>query len=229
MSTYEMLLRTALSFIVLLVLTRILGHKQIGQLTFFNYVTGITFGSTAAEIMVNHDVSKLGGISSLTLWALLTFLVAYIGMKSGKARVLLDGQPTIVIKKGKLLKKALASQRLNIDDLSMMLRAKNIFTISEVDYAILEPNGQISVLKKPEYENPTREDFQFVPPPNLVVPSEVIVDGALVEKNLKELNVTRSWLNNQLHMNNVSSVKEVLYAELQKDRTLLVVKKEDSI
>lgn len=144
----EILFRTATSFVALLVLTRLLGKKQVGHLTFFNYVTGITFGSTTAEIIVNRQITLLQGISSLVLWSLLAFSVALIGLRSVKAREILDGQPTILVKQGKILEEALAKQHLNIDDLSMLLRNKDVFSPEDVEFAILEPDGKLSVLKK---------------------------------------------------------------------------------
>lgn len=93
----EILFRTATSFVALLVLTRLLGKKQVGHLTFFNYVTGITFGSTTAEIIVNRQITLLQGISSLILWSFLAFIVAWIGLRSVRAREILDGQPTILV------------------------------------------------------------------------------------------------------------------------------------
>ncbi|MFC7678888.1 DUF421 domain-containing protein [Paenibacillus sp. GCM10028914] len=101
----EILFRTATSFVALLVLTRLLGKKQLGHLTFFNYVTGITFGSTTAEIIVNRQITLLQGIASLLLWSLLAFIIAWIGLHSVKAREILDGQPTILIKKARFWKR----------------------------------------------------------------------------------------------------------------------------
>ena len=88
----EILFRTGTSFVALLVLTRLLGKKQVGHLTFFNYVTGITFGSTTAEIIVNRQITLLQGVSSLILWSFLAFIVAWIGLRSVRAREILDGQ-----------------------------------------------------------------------------------------------------------------------------------------
>lgn len=160
-SVLQISFRALLGFLVLLFLARLLGKKQLSQFTFFTYITGITLGNIAGEMVLNKDTRMIDGIAALTVWVLLTLGIEHISLKSAKARVLLDGEPTIVIKNGKILKKAMASSRLNMDDLSMLLRDKDIFSIREIDYAILEPNGKLSVLKKQEEENVTKKDLKI--------------------------------------------------------------------
>lgn len=225
----EILFRTAASFAALLILTRLLGKKQVGHLTFFNYVTGITFGSTTAEIIVNRQITLLQGISSLILWSLLAYIIALTGLRSVKAREILDGQPTILIKQGRILEQTLAKQHLNIDDLSMLLRNKDIFSPEEVEIAILEPDGQLSVLKKDELLPATKKDIQAAITPVHRIPTELIVDGKIVEKNIKKTDVSVAWLGQQLKKASIHSLDEVFYAELQLDGTLYIDKYQDSI
>lgn len=161
-------IRTLLGFFVLFLLTRVLGKKQLNQMTFFTYITGIALGNIAGDMVVHRDIKLIDGVTGLILWAILTFTLEFISLKSSRARVLLDGDPTIVIKNGKILEKAMASNRLNMDDLSMLLRTKNIFSVSDVDYAILEPNGQLSVLKKVELEPVTKKDAKLQPAPGSI-------------------------------------------------------------
>ncbi|MBB3114739.1 uncharacterized membrane protein YcaP (DUF421 family) [Paenibacillus phyllosphaerae] len=221
---WEMIVRTTLSFLILLALARILGKKQLSQLTFFNYVTGITIGSIAADIAGESETPFLNGLTSLIWWSLLTIAVGYIGLKSSKARILVDGQPTIVIKEGRILKNALRATRLNLDDLSMMLREKGVFSMLDVHYAILEPNGELSILKK-EYKQPvTKGDLSIPTPTFSFLPSEVISDGKIVKKNLDELNITETWVMEQLNNHGIASIEDVFYAELQQDGTLFVNK-----
>ncbi|MGE5704515.1 MAG: DUF421 domain-containing protein [Clostridia bacterium] len=223
----EMITRATVTFLVLMVLTRLLGKKQISQLTFFNYVAGITMGSIAGEISGQSQTPFFNGLISLIWWFLLTILVGFISLKSRKGRVLIDGEPSIVIKKGKILEQVLADARLNMDDLSMLLREKDIFAVNEVEYAILEPNGQLSVLKKPEYESVAKQDLHIAVSPILYLPAEVIVDGKIVYKNLRELNLTQAWLGNELQKAGITSPDEVFYAEIQTDGTLHIDKRND--
>ncbi|MBY9079431.1 DUF421 domain-containing protein [Paenibacillus sp. HN-1] len=223
-SFWEMTLRSITSFFVLLLFARLLGKKQLSQLTFFNYVTGITIGSIAADISAESETPFFNGLIALVWWFILTILIGYTGLKSSKARILFDGQPTIVVKEGKILKKALLRTRLNIDDLTMMLREKNVFSFQEVHYAILEPNGQISVLKKEYQQAVTKEDMNIRTPAFTYLPSEIISDGKIVQKNLRELNLTESWVHDELKKQGVQSEREVFYAEIQKDGSLFINK-----
>lgn len=218
-------IRTAIGFIVLLILSRLLGKKLLGQLTIFTYITGIAMGNIAGDMVVHKDIKLIDGVSGLIVWSLLTFIVEYISLKSSKARVLLDGEPSIVIKKGVIMQKELARQRMNMDDLTMLLRVNNVFSIEEVDYAILEPNGLLSVLKKPSLELVTKKDMQVPPDPRIYLPTEIIVDGNLVSKNLKELNLNDGWLAQQLKRAGINTVDEVFFAELQSDGSLHISKK----
>lgn len=102
-----MILRATLSFIVLLLMTRLMGRKQLSQLTFFNYITGIALGSIAGDIASESETPFLNGLVSLIWWSLLTILTAYIGMKSRAARTVIDGQPVVIIKKGRILENEL--------------------------------------------------------------------------------------------------------------------------
>lgn len=223
---FDTSLRTLIGFAVLLILTRLIGKKQLGQLTFFTYITGIAMGNIAGDMVVHRDIQVIDGVIALAIWALLTIILELVSLKSSKARILLDGEPSIIIKRGVIMQKELAAQRLNIDDLSMLLRNNNIFSIQDVDYAILEPNGQLSVLRKPILESVTKKDMQIQPDNRIYLPTEIIVDGKLVEKNLKELNLNNEWLQQQLKQAGFNSIKEVFFAELQSDGSLYISKNE---
>ncbi|MES5265402.1 DUF421 domain-containing protein [Priestia megaterium] len=227
MGFIEVIGRVIISFSVLLLMTRIMGKKQVSQLTYFNYITGITIGAVAASITIDRSIDMSDGFVSMVCWSLLTVLVSYINLKSPKARILLDGQPTIVIKNGKILEKTLAGLRLNMDDLSMLLREKNIFSTQEVDYAVLEPDGQLSVLKKVDQQNVTKKDLKAEAVKPLYVPTEIIVDSKVITRNLEELDLSQSWLEKQLHQSGVS-LQTVFYAEIQSDGTLYIDKRQDN-
>ncbi|MCR2043462.1 DUF421 domain-containing protein [Anaerosalibacter massiliensis] len=203
--------KTTGTFITLLILTRLLGKKQLSELTFFNYITGVTIGSLAANTIINTGSRYLNEMINLIWWILLTMLVTLISLKSSKIRTLLDGEPTIIIKNGKIIEEALRSTRINLDDLSMLLRSKDIFSIMEVDYAILEPDGKLSILKKQNRQQ-TR----------LYLPTEIITDGNLVKRNLKELNLDEKWIYKELKNQGIDSLNKVLYAEIQEDGSLYI-------
>ncbi|AFS77845.1 hypothetical protein DUF421 [Gottschalkia acidurici 9a] len=216
-------LETTITFFILLLLTRFLGKKQLSHLTFFNYITGITIGSIAANMVILDTKSYMKELTSLVIWCILTVIIGYIGLKSPKMRILLDGEPTILVKKGVIDKRALHLARLNLDDLTMLIRQRGVFSINEVDYAILEPNGTISILKKMQYQSAQKSDLELISSSEIKhIPTEIITDGSLVKKNLRELGLTRAWLNKELSKLNIKSINEVFYAEIQSDGSLYI-------
>lgn len=224
---WEMILRTTLTFLALLFFARIMGKKQISQLTFFHYVTGITIGSIAAEMAAQTETLFMNGMVAMGWWALLTIIMSYIAMKSNKLRVLIDDKPTIVIQKGKIEEQALKKARLHINDLNMMLREQGVFSIQDVYYAIFETNGNLSVLKKPSKEPATKSDVQADTSIPKFVPTEVISDGKLLLENLIELGLTEEWVEKELEKKGIGHVNQVFYAEVQQNGSLHVdIKKE---
>ena len=220
-SLLQTALRTLLGFAVIVILTRALGKKQLSQLTIFTYITGIVLGEMAGMLIMDRNVRVIDGVLALALWTLLVVAIELIGLKSGRARVVLDGEPEIVIKRGEILEKSLRRQRLSLDDLTMQLRLDQVFSIADVEYAILETNGALTIMKKPGLESVTKEDMK-IPPGPVGMPSEIITDGKIVEKNLAELGYTREQLDQELQAQGVKKHKDVLYAELQEDRSLYV-------
>lgn len=219
------ILKPTIAFLLLLILARILGKKQMSQMTFFNYVTGITIGSLAANIITFNDESIIEEVIGLVIWCALTALLAFIALKSSKLRILIDGQPSFLVKKGELQEKEMKSNKISIEELSMMFREQGIFSITEVDYAILEPNGKLSVLKVQEQINVTRNDMS-IPNSNFkYLPAEMVIDGRIVEKNLKSYGLNIQWLENELRHQKIKSVKDVFYAEIQSDGTLYTMQK----
>ena len=204
----EISFRVLLGFIILLALVRIIGNKQLGQLNVFTYISGIVIGSMVGDIILHSDIKFWPSMLGVAIWVALAICVELVSLKSVKVRELLDGQPIILIKHGKILYRALKKERLNIDDLTMMLRTNNVFSILDVDYAILEPNGDLSVLKK-----------QTVP--SAYIPTTLITDGRIITKNLHELNLTEEWLSNALTKLNATK-SNILYAEIQENGQLHV-------
>lgn len=220
----HLLVRTTITFFVLLVSTRLLGKKQLSQLTIFHYITEITIGSVAANVICEENASSFDEIIGLIWWCILTVLIGYLGLKFRKFRKLTDGEPTIVIKRGKILKHSLRSCRLNLDDLSMMLRQQDVFSVKEVEFAILEPHGKLSIYKKQKKQQLLKEDLSIPSHQYKYFQSEIVVDGKLIKHNLEEYGLDEEWLQQQLRQQNIKSIKDILYAELQLDGTLYIQK-----
>lgn len=211
-----------LVFFTLLFLTRIVGKKQLSHMTFFNYITGITLGSIAANTVNINKASIYDDYIALFCWSILVILIGIITLKIPSIRGVIDGQPTIVIKKGKLQRKALKALEMNIEDLLMILRTKDIFRIKDVDYAIIEANGEISVLKDASLMGINKKDMNIKVSNNNFITSRIIVDGVLIEKNLKELNIDKKWIETELNKQGIHTIKDVFFAEIQDDGTLYI-------
>ena len=222
LSFWEMTLRTVISFIVLLILARFMGKKQISQLTFFHYVTGITIGSIAANLAGESETPFLNGLYGMILWAVLTILANYLTFKSKKLRVLLDDKPIIVIQDGKIVEGSLSKLRLNFNELNMLLREQAVFSMKDVNYAIFETNGNLSIMLKPGEEKATKKDVKVASPKPKYIPTEIITDGKVQEENMRELKLTDVWLKQQLELQGIGKPEHVLYAEIQTDGNLYV-------
>nr|WP_230199370.1 DUF421 domain-containing protein [Bacillus ndiopicus] len=223
---WEMIFRTTITFIALLILARIIGKKQLSQLTFFHYTTGITFGSIAGEISSQEETPFWDGMISLIWWSILTIVLSAIALKSTKMRVLVDDKPVIIIQNGVICEKNLKKARLHLDELMMLLREQSIFSANEVAYAVFETNGELSVMKKPPFAGATKKDTQANLTPPLCMPTEVISNGKIIHRNLQQLDLTEEWLLKKLRGKKVQSVEEVLFAQVLDDHSLYVSLKE---
>ncbi|WP_273851853.1 DUF421 domain-containing protein [Guptibacillus spartinae] len=226
----ELLLRVTITFFVLFLLARIAGRKEISQLTFFNWVSAVAIGSLAGNITVNQDLSILKGVIMLVVWVFFTLLLGFIDIKFKGARKVITGEPIIVIREGKIMEHSLRKTSLDIDTLRMLLREKNVFQLSEVDIAIFEMNGKLSVLKTDRHQPVTRNDMNVLSKPKLFpIATEVISDGVVNVKNLVMLNRDQNWLAEQVLLAGATSPSEVFYAEVQQDGTVYVDLKEDQL
>ncbi|MCJ7690486.1 MAG: DUF421 domain-containing protein, partial [Clostridiaceae bacterium] len=172
------LVRGIIGFFTLLIFTRILGKQQISQLTFFDYVVGITIGSTASTLTTDLTSRAWPHWVGLFTWTVLCFILQLMTLKSKSAEKFLDGEPTIVITDGIIREESMKKFRYTIADLLTQLRDKDIFDISEVAYAVLEKNGKLSILKKSEYNPATPKDLN-IKTSTADVDFEVIYDGTI--------------------------------------------------
>ena len=188
MELNELLLRLVLSFVVLFVMARIMGRKEISQMTFFNFVSAIAIGSIAANTVLNPNTPLSFGIISLVGWSAFTIILGFIDIKSKTLRKITTGDPVIVIKDGQIIKEALRNVQLNLNSLKSLLREKNVFEIADVDYAIFETNGKLSVMKKEIKQPLTKGDLKTFKKQFNIYPfaTEVISDGRILTDNLNK-------------------------------------------
>jgi uncharacterized membrane protein YcaP (DUF421 family) len=213
--------RVALTFFILLALARILGKKQISQLTFFDYIVGIVIGDMASTIAIDTTMKFSYGLIGLVGYTILSVIIAFGAIKSFKFRELVESSPSILIKDGKIMEKTLLKHRLTFDDLLNGLREKDAFNLYEVELAMLETNGQISVMKKPEYQALTPKDIGLSVEEDHA-PSLVIIDGSLLEKHLIYLGYSKDWLLKEIKKQGANQFEDVFLAQINSDGRVYV-------
>jgi uncharacterized membrane protein YcaP (DUF421 family) len=209
-----------------------MGKQQVAQLTFFDYVVGITIGSIAGTLSVQVNENLLSTLAGLITWTALAILLAYLCMHNVKLRKLVDGEPTVVIENGKILEDNLKKIRIPIEALLSELRTMGVFNISDVQSALFEPGGKISVQKKFQKQPVTPGDLN-ISQQYEGLPINLILDGVLNESSLRSLNLTKAWLHHQLRKQNISDLNEVslaqldtkgnLYVDLQGDKPCFII------
>jgi uncharacterized membrane protein YcaP (DUF421 family) len=222
------IVRAIISFFSLLIFARILGKEQISQLTFFDYILGITIGSIASELTVDLSSRAWPHWVGLLTWAALAYLMEVITLKSRYLAKYIEGEPTIVIMNGKIMENVLRKMKFRVTDILELLRNQGVFNLNEVDYAIIESNGKLSVLKKPEYLPLTPKDMN-IPVKATGISTELIYDGVIVEQNLRQMNKDVKWLKDQLKKHGIKDVSEVFLATLNDAGDLYIDKYDDQI
>ncbi|WP_299512071.1 DUF421 domain-containing protein [uncultured Rummeliibacillus sp.] len=218
---FEVILRSIASFGLLLIGTRILGKQTISQMTMFDFVASISLGAISANLAFNTSIKVHHIIIALVIYFIIIFTIAVISLKSRKSRKFLAGDPTIVIQNGKILEKNMNKMRYTLDYLNQQLREKDVFNIEEVLFAIVETNGTLTVLKKPQFRNVTRQDLMIPITPEFKLPIELIMDGEVIKENLEQNNLTESWLYSELKKRNLVQ-HDVLYAVLSGNGNMYV-------
>ncbi len=193
----EILLRSLFFLIVLFVITKVLGKKQLSQLSFFEYVTGITIGNVGAELATKVEGNIIHGVLSILVFAIAPFIAGSISLKSKTFRDLVEGKASVFIKDGKVMEDNLKKEKYTIDELLALLRKKDVFDISEVEFALLEANGDFSVMLKKQNQPITAKDL------NLSVaavkePQTIIMDGSILDEPLSTIGLNRNWLHTEL-------------------------------
>ena len=202
---------SVMAIIALFILARIMGKKQMAQLSFFDYVVGISIGSIASEYAVVRTIHLAEGLTALVVFTLFSLVLSYISIKSYKGRKILDGSPSIVIEKGKILESNLIKAKININDLLEECRQKDIFDIANIEYAILETSGRLSILPKNQNRPLTPKDMQ-IPTMYEGLCTNVIIDGNIINEHLTAINKDTAWLQAQLHGSDITSPQSVLLA-----------------
>lgn len=207
------LFRAVILYFAVVFIMRIMGKRQIGQLQPFELVIALMISDLAAMPMQNTGIPLIHGIIPIITLLVLQVLISTLQLKSEAARLFFCGHPSILIEKGKINIKELRENRLNLNDLLEELRLKDYYNLEDIEYAILETRGQITIIPKSELEPATRKDLNVQSSQNSL-PVTLILDGRVNNKNLKLINKDKSWLDKQLKKQNISSADEIFLALL---------------
>lgn len=211
-----------IGFMALFIITKVIGKRQLSQITPFDFISAIVLGELLGNAIYDKDIGIIYIVCTLAIWAVLILIVELLSQKFLKLRGFLEGNPSIVIRNGMIDREQLKKNKIDINELQNLLRQKDVFSVREVEYAILESNGKLSVLKKSKYKQPTLEDLNLQQKP-VYLPVTLISDGEILWDNLRDSGHNEKWLNNQLNKYNIQYAKQVFYAEWMKDEGIHIV------
>ena len=206
---------------LLLVLTLLTGRRKIGELPVFDFLVVITIGAVVGADIADPKIEHLPTAFAVALILLIHYMYSIAILKSRKIGKLITFEPVVVIENGQFVKKNMMKLKYSIDNVLMMLREKDIFDLQEVEFAVIESSGKLSVLKKAQNQPVTPKDLKIgTEYRGLSIP--LIVEGKIYEDNLGKLNLDRKWLESQLEKHNINSVKSVFYAAINTDGSIYI-------
>ncbi|MFT5873762.1 MAG: uncharacterized membrane protein YcaP (DUF421 family) [Clostridium sp.] len=218
LSAFALALRAVILYIALIFATRIMGHRQVGILSGHNYLVAAGIVSLAAIRMLNPESSLTSGIVIVFVYAFINIFLSYLDLKWPKA---IDRKPTLLMKNGIILRKNMLDCHVTLDNLLGQLRLKGAYNLSEIDSIILEPNGKINVIKKPEALPLTRKQMNL-PPKMVELPTTLIYDGKIEEKNLHKMGLDHKWLIEKLMEKGIIDPKDIFLAMIESDGTVYI-------
>lgn len=216
----NVIFRALISLITLFLVTKLIGKKQVSQLSLFDYVIGISIGNFAAEMTINLESKELYGIIAVVIFGFIAYLVSILSMKSMKLRRFFMGTPTIIIEHGEFLYNSFYKVRYDINDVLEQCRIKGYYDVSDIEYAIVEANGELSIL--PSSSPLTKNDMNINNKVGLC--ANVIIDGKVMYKNLEEIDKNVDWLNRKLKIMG-KDVKNILLATVDVNNKLNIYEK----
>ncbi len=218
-------IRVLILYLVVLIALRLMGKREVGQLQPYELVITMMIADLASVPMQDIGIPLFHGIVPILALLLSQIVLSYINIKSGWIRKIMCGEPTVLIQKGKIMEDRLKKQRYTIDGLLEELRVNGIFSLDEIEYAILETSGQISVIKKPEKENVTREDVN-AQAAYIGYPRPLIIDGAYIDKNLEIMGITQKEVDKYLKTQK-AEYKDIFILTYDENKKFFLQKKDD--
>ena len=216
-----------IGFFALFLITKLLGKTQFAQITPFDFISALILGEMVGNAIFDKEVSIQHILFAVGAWGALIYTVEWFSQRFKSIRAFLEGRPTLVIDKGKIRYNRLKKNMLDLNQLQTLIRAKGHFALNEIEYAILETDGSVSVLPKMKYTPATAEDVN-VKGKEVTLPRTFIIDGEILKKDLQEAGFDETWLKQQLKDQHISSYKDVLFCEWIENEGIYAMKYEKS-
>ena len=215
--------RGLVAFILLMIVTRLMGRKAISQMTFFDFVVAITLGSLTANLGMGSNNNATTAATVIITLAVLAIITDYLHTKSFFVRKVVNSEPVVLIQNGEIVKDNMQRCRVSINDLTTMLREKNTFNIADVEFAIMENDGKLTVQPKSQKQPLTPSDMN-IPTAYKELTKDIVIDGNIMYENLKDANLNEVWLIDQLKNAGINNVKDVFFAALDTSGNLYISK-----
>lgn len=215
------------SIFALFIVTKIVGKKQVSQLSLFDYVIGISIGNFIAEMVVNKEVNFFDGVLAMLTFGIVSYIVSYISMKSISFRRLVIGVPTIVVEDGKIIESGLKKTNIDINDFLEQCRIQGYFNIDDISYAIMEASGDISILPKSKATSVTRSDMK-IKEKKEVLTANLIIDGEMLENNIKDCSLTINKVRDEMRKQGYSDINQILLAIYSNNQIIFYEKDVDT-
>lgn len=219
------LIRALIIYVYIFVIIKVLGQRSIGTIHPLDFLFGVIIGDVLGEPLSSGDLPLKGPIAAAALISSLHLILSYVALKTPRFRRVIEDEPIILIEKGKILAKQLKKTKITTESLLMDLRLNGASDLNEVDYAILESNGQISVIKKSQYQSATPSDLQAQAPPK-GYPSVLIQDGQIIHNNVQKVG-TVDWLKEQIHKLGAKNVEDIFLLTMNEGGQFYMSKKEN--
>lgn len=227
LAVLEWVARAVVTFFWLLLITKLMGQREIGRMTLFDFVIAITIGSVAAAPLANSRLNLLGTLISVATLGGVNILISYMALKNSKFRRVVQDEPLVLIQNGKILEDTMRRARFNLDDLLHELRIRSYPSIHDVEFAFLESNGRVSVIPKSQ-ARPVRPSDLDIDTPYEGMATVLIEDGNVLEDNLRENRLDDKWLKSQLSKADIGSISQVMTMILDTRGRIYISKKAQS-
>lgn len=221
---FSRIIKCILIYVLAVILSKLIGIKIISQMNFFDFIMAVSVGSMIAKIIIDKDHVVFSGIIALVTFTLLTIATSYLNLKSYTARRIINAKTLILIENGRIIDKNMKRLRITVNELMMKLREKDVFNLEDVQFAIMEGNGQLSVLIKANKKPITPYDVDLkVKSPSLI--NDIIINGKIIDKNLQIAGINKKWLQSELKKKSINNIENVFYAGVDQNKKIIISEK----